>query len=91
MPETTQFIFTHKEVVQALLARQNITSGIWGLYLKFGIAATNIGPSPSDLNPAAIVPVLEIGLQRFEEVNNLSVDASRSEKKVTKLTAKHKR
>ena len=78
MPESTQIVFTHKEVVEALIRKQGISSGIWGVWIKFGIGGANIPlPGTTDLNPCAIVPVLEIGLQRFEEVNNLSVDASK--------------
>jgi hypothetical protein len=37
----------------------------------------------NEMRPAAIVPVMEIGLQKMEEENNLSVDAA----KVNPLTA----
>lgn len=76
MAESTQIVFKHKEVVEALLKRQGIHEGIWGLYVRFGIQGANIGQSDADLVPAAIIPILEIGLQRFKEVNNLSVDAA---------------
>lgn len=77
MPETTQIAFSHKEVVEALLRKQGIHEGIWGIYVKFGIQAANIGASSADLVPAAIIPVMNIGLQRFEEENNLAVDAGK--------------
>ena len=77
MAESTQIVFTHKEVVEALLKRQGIHEGIWGIYVKFGIKGANVGASDSDLMPAAIVPVLQIGLQKFETENNLSVDAAK--------------
>jgi len=76
MAETSQVIFSHKEVVEALIKQQGIHEGIWGLWLKFGIQGANIGLGSSGLVPAAIVPVLEIGIQKFDEVNNLSVDAA---------------
>lgn len=77
MAEATQLVFSHKEVVTALLKAQGLHEGIWGLYMKFGIAGANVGPTPTELHPAAIVPVIEIGLQKFDEVNNLSVDAAK--------------
>jgi len=83
MPESTQIVFTHKEVVEALLKQQQIHDGIWGIYVKFGIKAANVGMSDSDLMPAAIVPVLEIGLQKFENENNLSVDAAKVNPRTT--------
>lgn len=77
MAESTQYIFSHKEVIEALLKKQGIHEGIWALYVKFGIAAANLGSSESDLNPTAIVPLLEIGLQKGEKENNIAVDAAK--------------
>ncbi|MCY4602409.1 MAG: hypothetical protein OXF27_21100 [Acidobacteria bacterium] len=76
MAEANQIIFTYKEITTALLKQQGIHSGIWGIYVKFGIQGTNIGPSDDALVPAAILPLIEVGLQRFDKVNNLSVDAA---------------
>jgi hypothetical protein len=76
MPEPTQIVFTHKEVVEALVRKHSIREGIWGLYMRFGIKGANVGSSSGDIQPAAIIPILEIGLQKMDEVNNISVDAS---------------
>lgn len=76
MAEIKQITFTHKEVVTALLKQQGIHKGIWGIYVKFGLKATNVGSSDADLMPSAIVPVTDIGLQTFDSLNNLSVDAA---------------
>jgi hypothetical protein len=77
MAEATQIVFKHKELAEILVKAQGIHEGIWGLFLRFGIAASNVGASEADLQPAAIVPVLEIGLQKFEKETNLSVDATK--------------
>ena|SRR5579864_3306256 len=77
MPEATQVVFKHKELAEILVKSQGIHTGIWGLFIRFGIGATNFGPSEAELQPAAIVPVLEIGLQKFEKETNLSVDAAK--------------
>lgn len=76
MAEATQIVFTHREVVEALLKKQGIHEGIWGIYIKFGIKGANVGLADADLMPAAIVPVLEIGLQKFDKENNLALDAA---------------
>jgi hypothetical protein len=77
MPEISQVTFKHTEIVELLLKKQGIHEGIWGLFIKFGLGAANVGATEGgELNPAAIIPVLEIGLQKFEKVTNLSVDAS---------------
>ncbi len=83
MAEPTQFVFSHKEVVEALLRKQGIHEGIWGLYVKFGIGASNVGSSPAELLPSAIVPIVELGLQKFEQENNIAVDAAKVNPKGT--------
>jgi hypothetical protein len=77
MAEATQIVFTYKEVAEALLKTQQIHDGIWGIYIRFGIQGANIGPTPADLQPAVIVPVMQIGLQKFDQENNLAVDAAK--------------
>ena len=77
MAETRQLVFTHKEVVEALIRQQGIHDGIWGLFVRFGLQAANIGINDESLTPAAIVPLLEIGLQKADKENNLSIDAAK--------------
>ena len=77
MAEPTQILFSHKEVVEALVKKHGIHDGIWGIYVRFALKAANIGVSDSDLLPAAIIPVVELGLQKFEKENNISVDAAK--------------
>ena len=77
MPETSQIIFSFKEVVAALIKAHGIHDGIWGLYVNFGISASNAGPNEEELRPIAMIPILQIGLQRFEKETSLSVDAAR--------------
>ena len=81
MAEATQITFTHREVVEALLKKHGVHEGLWGIYVKFGIKAANVGASESDVMPAAIVPVLEIGIQKFDTESNLSVDAAKANPK----------
>lgn len=76
MPEFTNLVFSHKEIVTALIKSQNIHEGIWGLYVEFGISAANVGPNQEDIQPAAIVPILKIGIQQFKSLTNISVDAA---------------
>jgi hypothetical protein len=75
--EATQIKFTHKELVTALIRQQGIHEGIWGLYVQFGLGATNTGPTPDDILPSAIVPILWMGLQKFDRESNIAVDASK--------------
>jgi hypothetical protein len=77
MADVKQLTFSYKEIAEALVRHQGLHEGIWGVYVEFGIAGGNIAPAPgADLLPAAIVPVVKFGLQRFPELNSLSVDAA---------------
>jgi hypothetical protein len=77
MAEPSQFVFSFKEVAEALVKRHGLHEGIWGLTVKFGMQATNMGQNDSELKPTVVVPILEIGLQKFDKENNLSVDAAK--------------
>ncbi len=77
MAESGQYIFTYKEVVEALLKKQGIHEGIWGLYVKFGIKAVNLGEEKGDIRPTAVIPILELGLNKFDDETNMSLDASK--------------
>ena len=76
--QVEQYKFSHKEVVEALIKQQGLHHGIWMLSLQFGIGGANIQnpEDPLDINPAAIIPIVAIGLQKKPELNPLAVDAS---------------
>jgi hypothetical protein len=77
MAETAQIVFSHKEVVEALIKKQGIHEGRWMLLMQFGIQGMNVGQgSTQNLVPAALVPVVAIGLQKTDQITNLSVDAA---------------
>jgi len=76
--ETNQIIFDHKEVAEALIRKHGIHEGLWGVYFEFGFGALNLGDEATKiLTPTAIVSVKKIGIQRFPEENNLTVDAAK--------------
>jgi hypothetical protein len=79
MAEAKQYTFSFKELATLLVREQGIKEGHWGIAVRFGIQGANIGSSPAgnDLVPAAIVPVLEVGIQRFDSPNALTVDAEK--------------
>ena len=77
MAKARQYTFSYPEVAEALVKKLNLHEGLWGIYVKFGIQGANLGPSDDKLVPAAIIPILNLGLQRFEEANSLTVDASK--------------
>jgi hypothetical protein len=86
METLKKITFSHAQVSEALVKYHDIHEGIWGLYIEFGIAGSNVGPTQEDINPAAIVPILKVGLQTFDKPNNMTVDAAVvNPKKITSL------
>jgi len=81
MAEAQQIVFNYTELVELMLEKQGITEGLWAFYAKFGLAAANVGPGPESLQPAAIIPLLEVGIQRADQATSLTVDAARLAKK----------
>lgn len=79
MAETTQIMFNHKELVEMMIKKTDQHEGIWALSVRFGMNATNFGISSdgSDILPTAIIPVVEIGINRVDKESNIAVDASR--------------
>ena len=75
-PMQTQITFDYRQLVTMMLKEQGIHDGVWGLYVEFNMFATNVGPSESELIPAAIVGIKKIGLQKMEAASSLSVDAA---------------
>jgi hypothetical protein len=90
MPETSQYTFTFKEIVIALIKAQDLHEGIWGLFVNFGLNAQNIGPNEGELRPAAMIPILALGLQKFDKETNLSADAAKVNPRIV-LTLKQKK
>ena len=78
MAEADQYNFSYKEIVEALVKKQGLYEGLWALRVEFGLSAANIKTVEGSLDgmPAAIIPVVKLGIQRSSELNNLSVDAA---------------
>lgn len=91
MPETNQISFSFKEIVTALIKAHGLHEGIWGLWVNFGIGASNAGPTESDLKPTAMIPILQMGIMRFDKETSLSVDASKVNPRPSMAKAKRVR
>ncbi len=77
MPETTQIVYSHKELAELILRDRGITSGHWAIYITFRLMGANVGLEEGDLKPVAMTFVDSIGVTRVPEPNPLSVDASK--------------
>lgn len=76
MAEATQYTYKLKELTTLLLKNQGIHEGMWQILINFGLGAANVGANEADLAPAAIIPVLGIGIQRMPDKTPLTVDAA---------------
>ena len=76
MAEPTQYIFSHKEITELMIQKQGITEGNWQLIMQFNLIGGNMGPSPAEAVPGAMMLITNMGLQRTNENGPLVVDAS---------------
>lgn len=76
MAESTQYMFTHKEVVEILVKQQGLHEGLWSLSVEFGLNAVITGPNDDQMFPTAMVPVIRFGIRQTDRMNNMSVDAA---------------
>ncbi|MFH1596421.1 MAG: hypothetical protein ABIG94_08670 [Pseudomonadota bacterium] len=78
MGEPQIITFEYKEIVKVLLKHQGIHEGLWAIVVQFGLQAANIkvGPSEGDVVPAAILPLVKMGIQKSDKPTPLTVDAA---------------
>jgi len=78
MAEVASYMFTYKEVTEALIKQQGIHEGLWAISIEFGIGAANIpaGPNTQEIMLAAVVPIVKMGIQRTAQPTPLTVDAA---------------
>ncbi len=92
MANSERIMFNFQEVVECLIKKQGIHEGLWGISISFGFGAVNASNTeePEKYLPAAVVPVQEIGIQKFEVESNLTVDAAKVNPLPAKKTAAKK-
>lgn len=77
--------FSFRDVIEAMIRRENIHSGIWSLQLTFGLkAATFAEETTNEHSPGVMVPILGIAIARTDKDGPLSVDAAKVNPKKTR-------
>lgn len=79
MAKLAKHVFSHQEVVEALIVKQGLHDGLWALHVEFGIAAGFVGNDPNipeRIFPAAIVPVVKLVLQKADKPSSVTADAA---------------
>ena len=72
-------LVNYKDLAALMIRQQGLHEGFWGIFVRFGLRATNMQVQHehgTNLMPAAILPLMEIGIQPFEEENDLTVNAA---------------
>ena len=92
MAEPTIHFYEHKDLVAALVKDKGIHEGLWALTVQFGLGAVNVNQpgDTQDINPAAIVPVLRLGIRSTDSMSGLTVDAAEVNPAVGQTKAKKK-
>lgn len=67
---------TMEELAEVLVRHFGISTGRWGVYVEFAIAGVNVQDPQKGLMPAAMVPIVKIGIQPFPEGAPSTVDAA---------------
>jgi len=78
MAEATQFVFSHKELVEILIRHQNLHDGIWAASFQLGMGNTQV-PSPTggETLPAVVVTIFGVGLQKADKEGPSALDAAK--------------
>lgn len=78
MAEANEIFFSYQEVVAALVKKQNLHEGLWGLSIEFGLGALNMKKSQdgSILAPAGLLAIERIGIRQYSAASNLTVNAA---------------
>ncbi len=78
MAEPTQFIFSHKELVEILIRHQGLHHGIWTVAFQLGMGNAQV-PSPTggETVPAVIVSIFGVGLQKADKEGPTALDAAK--------------
>jgi hypothetical protein len=79
MAETNQIGFAYQEIATILVKHQEIHEGHWGVVFEFNVGGGLIpaAPNSTKMVPGIIVPISKIALQKFDEPNLMTIDASK--------------
>lgn len=76
MADASQYTIPYKELAEVMVKHLDIHEGLWSVFFRFGISGFNLSLNDSPYVPSAIVPILQVGINRESEVTPLSVDAA---------------
>lgn len=63
-------------ITEVLIKHYGLHEGLYELLIQYQIGAANIGPSPEETAPSAVVGVSQLGLVKVEAKGRTAVDAA---------------
>jgi hypothetical protein len=94
-PDRPEHTCELREIVELLVRHYGLHEGIWGPWIEFGIGGANIiNATDNKAAPAAIVPIVRFGIQKFATPSSMTVDAAQInplKSRVRKRAARTKR
>ncbi|HJZ83423.1 MAG TPA: hypothetical protein VKD91_23845 [Pyrinomonadaceae bacterium] len=76
MADASQYTIPYRELAEVMIKYLDIHEGFWSVFFKFGINGVNLSLNDSPFVPSAIVPILQVGINREAEMTPLTVDAA---------------
>jgi hypothetical protein len=64
MADPTQFMLSHKRIVELIIKDAGLHEGHWMLAVNFGLGPGNFGPTEETMSPGAVLAITQIGIQR---------------------------
>lgn len=77
MAETTQILYSHKEITTLLIKEKNLHEGLYDIALEFQIMVGSVGPTPETIMPGAVLGVSRIGITKVLQTGINTVDAAK--------------
>jgi hypothetical protein len=66
MTDPSQFLLSHKKLVELIVKDAGVHEGHWMLMVAFGFVPGNFGQNPETSNPGVVVALSQIGIQRVD-------------------------
>jgi hypothetical protein len=79
MAEPKRIVLPYKELVELMIKKHDLHEGIWGLFARFGLNVANASveyEGAQQMRPIAVIPLVEIGIQEYAALNEISLDAA---------------
>lgn len=78
MAEAVQYIFSHTELVETLIRKQELHDGLWTVGFQLGMGIAQV-PSPTGGAPVpgAVISILGVSLQKADKEGPNTLDAAK--------------